>query len=590
MRMYRALVLAAALAGTLAACNEGSPGAAQDSSTTPGTLVYNPPIRVASLTAAALSAQLSSSTTGQQLLQIAGTPTCGIDFHYFVYRTIGAKGEQTIASGAIMAPTGGSSNCSGARPILLYTHGTAATKGYNIANIADQTNEAWQESALIAAMYAAQGYIVVASNYAGYDISPLPYHPYLNGAQQSQDVINALAAARTALADGLPSGDTDNGKLFITGYSQGGYVAMATHKAMQAAGMKVTATSPMSGPYALEAFGDAVIFGQVSYGLTVNLPLVVNSYQQAYGNVYTQPAEFYSSTYATGIASLLPSSVPLSTIFAENLLPEFAVFDSTTPVTGITALDAALAVPSNPILAVGFGNPYLVNNSARVAYAEDALASPDGAFPTATAGVPTAASPQYGLRADLKLNDLRDWTPDGSAPMLLCGGHDDTEVWYALNTQVMEAYWPTLISTPTQPNIVTVLDVDPGQALASGGIMSQIGTIAGTVFGYDLANGVTSAAALAQDVQAAIVAGSTETGASPFAAYFTNGEPNSPQGILVAELAGVAAQAVVTEYAAGVTNPTTMGTIVGEAIIEYYHFPVVQIACEVAARSFFANF
>ena len=33
---------------------------------------------------------------------------------------------------------------------------------------------------MIAAMYAAQGFIVVAPNYAGYDISTLGYHPYLN--------------------------------------------------------------------------------------------------------------------------------------------------------------------------------------------------------------------------------------------------------------------------------------------------------------------------------------------------------------------------------------------------------------------------
>jgi hypothetical protein len=590
MRLSKALGLVALMAGSLSACNDGSSGAAVSTSTAPGTLIYNPPIRVASLDAGGLTAQLSSSTAGQQLLALAGTPKCGVDFHYFQYRTLGAKAEQTTASGAIMAPTGGS-GCSGALPILVYTHGTAATKSYNIANILDQTNEAWQESALMAAMFAAQGYIVVASNYAGYDSSTLPYHPYLNGAQQSQDVINALTAARTALGSGLPSADTDNGKLFITGYSQGGYVAMATHKAMQAAGLHVTASSPMSGPYALAAFGDAVVFGQISLGSTVNFPLIINSYQQAYGNVYQAPSDFYSATYSNGIATLFPSSVPVATLFQENLLPELSLFDSTTPVTGDSALDAALAVPSNALLALGFGNPYLINNSVRVAAAEDALANPDGAFPTPIAGVPTATNPQYGLRIDLKTNDLRNWTPDGSAPMLLCGGHDDPEVWYSLDTAVMAAYWPNLISTTGSPNVVTILDVDPGQALLpNGGIAAQIGTIAATVFGFDLLSGVTSPATIAQNVQTAIVVGSAESGASPFAAYFTNGVPNSPQGILVAGMASVAAQAVTTEFAAGVLSPTLMGTDVGFAIDEYYHYPLVQSACEVAARSFFAQF
>ena len=586
MHAIKILGLVGLMAASLTACNDGSAGAAASTSTAPGTLIYDPPIRLASLTASAFAAQLNASQSGQQLLALAGTPACGVDFHYFQYQTIGGKGEATTASGALMAPTGGS-GCSGARPIVLYTHGTAATRSYNIANIQDSSNEAWGESALIAAMFAAQGYIVVASNYAGYDSSPLPYHPYLNGAQQSQDVINALIAARTALAGGLPSGDSDGGLLFITGYSQGGYVAMATHKAMQAAGMAVTASMPMSGPYALAAFGDAVVFGEVSVGSTVNFPLVINSYQQAYGNLYQTPSDFYSMTYASGIASLLPTTSTLNALFQENLLPELALFDSTTPVTGNSALDAALSVPANPLLASGFGNPYLINNSVRVAAALDALASPDGAFPTAMPGVPTASNPQYGLRIDLKTNDLRDWMPDGSAPILLCGGHDDPEVWYSLNTSVMAAYWSGIVGSYPSNSLVQILDVDPGQPLESGGIAAQIGTIAATVFGYDLQAGRTSAQDLAGDVQAAIVSGSAASGPSPFAAYFTSGLPNSPQGILVEGLAGVAAQAVVTEYGAGVTSPATMGTNVGFAIVEYYHYPVVQTACEVVAQGFF---
>jgi len=79
-------------------------------------------------------------------------------------------------------------------------------------------------------VFAAHGYIVVAPNYAGYDTSSLPYHPFLNGDQQSKDMIDALAAARTALPNTSSAATSDSGKLFVSGYSQGGYVAMATHK------------------------------------------------------------------------------------------------------------------------------------------------------------------------------------------------------------------------------------------------------------------------------------------------------------------------------------------------------------------------
>ncbi len=75
-------------------------------------------------------------------------------------------------------------------------------------------------------MYAAQGFIVVARNYAGYDVSKLGYHPYLNADQQSKDMLDALAAARKALPR---IGSQDGGKLLVAGYSQGGHVAMRQH-------------------------------------------------------------------------------------------------------------------------------------------------------------------------------------------------------------------------------------------------------------------------------------------------------------------------------------------------------------------------
>ena len=289
-----------------------------------------------------------------------------------------------------MVPTGSTAQCSGGRPIVLYAHGTNTDRATNMADI---TNPGNTEGALVAAMFAAQGYIVVAPNYAGYDISTLTYHPYLNADQQSKDMIDALTAARTALPHTLTTSTTDGGKLFITGYSQGGHVAMATHRAMQALGMTVTASAPMSGPYALEAFGDAVFYGQVNIGSTVFTPLLVTSYQQSYGTIYHALTDVYEPNYAPEMADLLPTLTPLATLFQNGILPQSALFSSTPPVTG-TPLDAALAVPSQSGLCRRLRHLNLVTNSFRLAYVLDAVASPDGAVPTPKAGVPVATNPQ----------------------------------------------------------------------------------------------------------------------------------------------------------------------------------------------------
>jgi hypothetical protein len=603
MRSSKTAFLAALAALVLAACGGGSSQTVgTNSSTQAGTLIYNPPFRVASVNATDLATQFGSTSSGQQLLAVAGAPKCGIDFYYIQYQTVGAKGEQTTASGAIMAPNGSAAaGCSGALPILLYTHGTASSKSYNIANPGDTNNEAWStagggsEGPIIAAMYAAQGYIVVASNYAGYDSSPLPYHPYLVGDQQAQDVINALTAARTAITGGL-SGVSDSGKLFITGYSQGGYVAMATYRAMLAAHMPVTAVSPMSGPYALEAFGDASVFGEVTLGSTIEYTFVIDAYQSAYGDVYSSTTDVFSATYATGINTLLPGSYSFSGLVSAGKVPQTALFSSTP--TGLAPLDTLTAgiTAASPLAALGFGNPYLINNSVRIAYAGDALVNPDhglsivppfsGLAPwTGAADVAVSSStPSYPLRAHLRQNDLRtNWAP--GTPMLLCGGHDDPEVPYLTNTGVMSHFWAPFISTVPfggiPNNLVTVLDVDP-DATASG-IQSTIATLAATAFATDLAQSA-SPAKIAADVQTAVI--------GAFAAHFNLSGPTpipiDPQGVFVAAMSGVAAQAVVTFYAGGVTNPATMGHDVLLATLSFTHFPSEQVACEVAARAFFA--
>lgn len=452
----RSLVCAAAglMAGALlAACGGGGQNTALSSPSTPqrGELLQSPTL-VGSYSASDLLEQLADSDVAKLLLPLAYTPQCTVDVYHFEYETVGGAAEPTSASGALMVSTGSGATCSGAHPILLYAHGTNTDKTFDIAEL----NSSNAEGVLLAAVFAAAGYVVVAPNYAGYDTSTLPYHPYLDADQQSNDMTDALTAARTALPT-LASSVTDGGKLFITGYSQGGHVAMATHRAMQTAGTTVTASAPMSGPYALAAFGDAIFYGHVSLGSPANLTLIVSSYQHAYGNVYSAPGDIFEPQFAPDIASLLPSTTPISDLYAEGKLPQSELFSSTAPSPAWVA-DTPPTTPAllAPIFAMGFGTDNLILNSYRLAYLQDASAAPDGGFPTLTTGVP-AADPGNAVRKDLKLNDLRDWSPD--APVFLCGGDEDPTVFY-FNTQLMQDYW----SAHVPASSVSVLDLDAAPA------------------------------------------------------------------------------------------------------------------------------
>jgi acetyl esterase/lipase len=173
-----------------------------------GSVSGTPALAVPKLEPAVLAALLETAQPGTT--KITGEPQCAVTTFTVRYNTIGAAFDATDASAAIMLPTGTGASCAGSRPVLLYAHATALEKSFDMANL-----QANSEARLVAAMFAAQGFIVVAPNYAGYARSSLAYHPYLNADQQGADMIDALRAARASFG---AIGAKDSGKLLIAGY------------------------------------------------------------------------------------------------------------------------------------------------------------------------------------------------------------------------------------------------------------------------------------------------------------------------------------------------------------------------------------
>jgi dipeptidyl aminopeptidase/acylaminoacyl peptidase len=200
-----------------------------------GDLAQAIPQRIYSLTPETLHIQLKSfDYFGDRVRGLAGAPVCGVDLYDFKYNTVGAADEPATASGAIMVPTGSDPACTGKRPLVLYGHGNTLRRKATMATLEVGT-ELGATAIAAASFYAARGYIVVAPNYVGYDTSSLDYHPHHLASQQGKEMIDALLAARKALPS-LHGAPAENGKLFLTGHSEGGYATMAAHRAMQAAG------------------------------------------------------------------------------------------------------------------------------------------------------------------------------------------------------------------------------------------------------------------------------------------------------------------------------------------------------------------
>ncbi|HEX8786541.1 MAG TPA: prolyl oligopeptidase family serine peptidase [Telluria sp.] len=402
---------------------------------------------VSTLSPSVMAGFLEAAQTGT--LAVTGQPQCSVAVYRVHYNTIGGAGESTDASAAIFVPTGSGASCANSRPVLLYAHGTSLLKSYDMADIANNT-----EARLAAAVFAAQGFIVVAPNYTGYSGSSLGYHPYLDRIAQSADMIDALRAARSSFTT---IGVRDSGKLMVTGYSQGGYVAIATQRAMQETGtgeFNLTAAAGMSGPYAIVQFGDDMFGGAPRDGATVVVPMIINAGQHASAALYNTPGDIYEAQYASTIVDLIPGTLGAGDLESQGLLPA-------------TALFAADSLPQTPGYTQYFGANNLIRTDYRNGYLADMAANPCDQDPTA----PLSCTPAQALRKWLVRNDLRSYTP--TAPTLLCGGHADPTVPF-FNTTAAAAYFAARTSNVTQLDIDNVPGMnDPYRTVKAGFIAAK---------------------------------------------------------------------------------------------------------------------
>src|SRR5690606_4354153 len=215
----------------------------------------------------------ASGLEGFLLRDVVGEAVCDVELHAIEYQTIGGAGEPVNATGGIAIPVGENPACQAPRALVMWAHGTATARDYSVLT----REEVFGGIAL--AVLAAHGYTVVAPDYTGYGGSTLDCHPYLNARAQAADAIDALRAARQVLAS---RGEEAPQAVYLTGYSQGGFVAMATHREIESAHadeFTVAASFPMSGPYALGYTLDRMLGGDPTDGASRLLPFLVESYQ-----------------------------------------------------------------------------------------------------------------------------------------------------------------------------------------------------------------------------------------------------------------------------------------------------------------------
>lgn len=174
---------------------------------------------------------------GNSALQFS--PRYAVKAYRLTYLTIDGQGQVILASALATVPQKPAGSSS---PVLSYQHATLKHEADAPSYLADPASPELVMASL--------GYIVLSADYVGYGASKGASHPYLLSAPSASAVMDMLTAARYWRQSERV---LDNGQLFLTGYSEGGYVTIATQRALQAGNSvhrnQVVRVIAGSGPY-----------------------------------------------------------------------------------------------------------------------------------------------------------------------------------------------------------------------------------------------------------------------------------------------------------------------------------------------------
>ncbi|MRR07234.1 MAG: hypothetical protein EG828_09865 [Deltaproteobacteria bacterium] len=337
-----------------------------------------------------------------------------IEMQKVTYESTGADGQVHTMTGLLILPKGGKPSV----PILMYQHGTEVYRQFSPSQYLTHRDKPTDyPEVMVAAAIAATGYAVALVDYEGMGDNTNT-QPHVVGAVLAQQVIDLLRASRDIIA-GKDSPCSWNSQLFLMGYSEGGYVTMATTRELQlnhAAEFTVTASAALSGPYDLSGTMRGVILGSIltepdgSFKSPYFVPMILTSYNYAYGG---QTANF-NPDFA------------LITTYNKDLPP---LFDGNSQ---SDAISEAMGMTFSPV---------------KLIEPKSVLTQPFIDHLTSDTGLGSAF-------AFLQLNDsYRGWVP--AMPMLLVHHPDDDLVPFANSQAAFDAFFAA-DSTTTTNNVELV--------------------------------------------------------------------------------------------------------------------------------------
>lgn len=156
------------------------------------------------------------------------------------YSTKDQNGKDAVVSGLLAVPASGAP-----RGLLVWNHGTITSNKFAPSNFKTKAGLASNEYVLLA--FSSGGYAVAMPDYLGYGTHK-GAHPYPMGRINARSALDIIAPSRKLATKLKRSIGKD---LWVSGYSQGGAVAMWTARLLQENKTPAKRAAALSGPYDL---------------------------------------------------------------------------------------------------------------------------------------------------------------------------------------------------------------------------------------------------------------------------------------------------------------------------------------------------
>lgn len=205
-----------------------------------------------------------------------------------VYQTT-YKGNKINASGLILVPDGVVDEA----PIISIQHGTTFLKS-DVPTISGSDGME---------LFASAGYVTLLPDYIGYGASSAVFHPYYDKEYAANAVIDLINAGKEFLTTQRVS---FSDKLFLAGYSEGGYVTLAAAHEIEtnsAHGLRLTAVAAGAGGYDLTDML-AGIATESYYDYPGYIAFVLMAYNNTYD--WRKPLSyFFKAPYASALGTYM---------------------------------------------------------------------------------------------------------------------------------------------------------------------------------------------------------------------------------------------------------------------------------------------